>query len=100
MIALYDLAQEMGKPDFVAALELAAEQQTYGVEYVRAILSEDDRRASDTKIAAQGKACRALGGLSQEQQHVERSLAGLRTICRQSGVCAPGLDAAWRRVMA
>jgi hypothetical protein len=28
MLALYDLAQEMGKPDFVAALELAAEQQT------------------------------------------------------------------------
>jgi transposase len=37
MIALYDLAQEIGKPDFVAALELAAEQQMYGAEYVRAI---------------------------------------------------------------
>ncbi len=37
MIALYDLAQEIGKADFVAALELAAEQQMYGAEYVRAI---------------------------------------------------------------
>jgi hypothetical protein len=37
MIALYDVAQEMGKADFVAALELAAEQQMYGAEYVRAI---------------------------------------------------------------
>jgi hypothetical protein len=37
MIALYDLAQEVGKPDFVAALELAAEQHMYGAEYVRAI---------------------------------------------------------------
>ncbi len=37
MIALYDLAQEMGTADFVAALELAAEQQMYGAEYIRAI---------------------------------------------------------------
>jgi hypothetical protein len=39
MVALYDLAQEIGKADFVAALELAAEQQMYGAEYVQAILS-------------------------------------------------------------
>jgi transposase len=39
MIALYDLAQEIDKSDFVAALELAAEQQMYGVEYLRAIMS-------------------------------------------------------------
>ena len=39
MIALYDLAQEIGKADFVAALELAAEQHMYGAEYVRAIFT-------------------------------------------------------------
>src|SRR5947209_7377919 len=39
MIALYELAQEVGNADFVAALELAAEQQMYGAEYVRAIVS-------------------------------------------------------------
>ena len=39
MIALYDLVQDIGKADFVAALELAAEQQMYGVEYLRAIVS-------------------------------------------------------------
>jgi len=39
MIALYDLAQEIGKADFVVALELAAEQQMYGAEYLRAIVS-------------------------------------------------------------
>ena len=39
MIALYDLAQEMGLADFVAALELAAEQQMYGAEYIRAIFT-------------------------------------------------------------
>jgi hypothetical protein len=38
MLALYELAQEIGKADFVAALELAAEQQMYGAEYVRAIV--------------------------------------------------------------
>lgn len=40
MIALYETAQDIGKADFVAALELAAEQQLYGAEYVRAILQE------------------------------------------------------------
>ena len=40
MTALYDLVQEMGKADFVAALELLAEQQMYGAEYVRALLTE------------------------------------------------------------
>ena len=39
MIALYELAQEIGIADFVAALELAAEQHMYGVEYIRAILA-------------------------------------------------------------
>ena len=39
MIALYDLAQEIGKADFLAALELAAEQQMYGAEYLRAIVT-------------------------------------------------------------
>jgi transposase len=38
MIALYDLAQEAGQADFLAALELAAEQQMYGAEYLQAIL--------------------------------------------------------------
>src|SRR5260221_8111936 len=39
LIGLYDLAQESGIADFVAALELPAEQQMYGAEYVRAILT-------------------------------------------------------------
>src|SRR5256886_11932152 len=39
LLALYELAQDSGLADFVAALELAAEQQMYGVEYVRAILA-------------------------------------------------------------
>jgi transposase len=35
---LYELAQKESRADFLAALELAAEQQMYGSEYLRAIL--------------------------------------------------------------
>jgi hypothetical protein len=73
MIALYDLAQERGKADFVAALELAAEQQTYGVEYVRAILSE--LLETVPKTATQEESLQRLGRSVLEQQKVERSLA-------------------------
>jgi transposase len=38
VLTLYDLARESGTGDFVAALELAAEQQMYGAEYVRVLL--------------------------------------------------------------
>ena len=73
MIALYDLAQEMGKPDFVAALELAAEQQMYGAEYIRAILSEITEAAP--KITTQEESLQSLGRPAPAQQNVERSLA-------------------------
>jgi transposase len=46
--ALYALAQQLGSAAFLAALELAAEQQTFGAEYVRAIVTRqrlDPRRA-------------------------------------------------------
>ena len=73
MIALYDLAQEMGKPDFVAALELAAEQHMYGVEYVRAILSEIT--GALPKVAPQEESLQSLRMAAPEQQDIERSLA-------------------------
>jgi hypothetical protein len=72
MIALYDLAQEMGKADFVAALELAAEQHMYGVEYVRAILSEVTT-AVPKVTAEQDERLLPLSG--PQQYEVERSLA-------------------------
>lgn len=37
ILTLYELAQRLGSADFVAALELAAEQHTYGAEYIAAI---------------------------------------------------------------
>jgi hypothetical protein len=36
--ALYALAQQAGRDEFLAAVELAAEQQTIGAEYVRALI--------------------------------------------------------------
>ncbi len=38
VLSLYDLARDSGTGDFVAALELAAEQHMYGAEYVRVLL--------------------------------------------------------------
>ena len=72
MIALYDLAQEIGKADFVAALELAAEQQMYGVEYIRAIL------ALPSAAVPNGSAhitCDPLAFSGPSQPEVERDLA-------------------------
>src|SRR6476661_2922913 len=36
MVALYQLAQQLGRAAFLAALELAHTQQTFGAEYVQA----------------------------------------------------------------
>src|SRR6266566_4918103 len=58
MIALYDLAEE---------------QQTYGGEYVRAILSEITEAVP--KITTREESLQSLGRSVPEQQHVERSLA-------------------------
>jgi transposase len=69
---LYDLAQQQQHADFVAALELAAEQQMYGAEYVQAIL------AVPRHSAPVSSAHRALAGslsLGPAQQEVERNLA-------------------------
>ena len=72
LLALYDLAQESGIADFVAALELAAEQQTYGVEYVRAILAPPTPLTPDE--SAQMRVQQLLSCVPT-QQEVERDLA-------------------------
>jgi transposase len=72
MIALYELAQEVGNADFVAALELAAEQHMYGAEYVRAIVSVP--AASAPGGAAQLRLAGLLPSMPA-QQDVERDLA-------------------------
>ena len=72
MLALYELAQEVGNADFVAALELAAEQQMYGAEYVRAIVSLPTAPASPS--AAETSVMTRLASLPA-QHEVERDLA-------------------------
>src|SRR5256714_5143027 len=72
MLALYDLAQEIGKADFVAALELAAEQQMYGAEYVRAIVSLPSGPASTQPARADPDGLTLVG---PPQAEVERDLA-------------------------
>jgi hypothetical protein len=72
MIALYDLAQEIGKPDFVAALELAAEQQMYGAEYLRAILAAASGPLVKDAAVARGE---RLPIPAPAQHDVERNLA-------------------------
>jgi transposase len=72
MIALYELAQEESLADFVAGLELAAEQQMYGAEYVRAIVT------MPTASGPTGTTERPLNALLPSvpaQQEVERDLA-------------------------
>lgn len=70
MIALYDAAQEMGKSDFVAALELAAEQHMYGAEYVRAIALS----ASVPPPISPPREQESLAGDVPSQVEIERSL--------------------------
>jgi hypothetical protein len=72
MIALYDLVQETGKADFMAALELAAEQQMYGAEYLRAILTLPSASAP---IRSAQVASDALMPSGPPQPEVERDLA-------------------------
>lgn len=72
MIALYELAQEVGSADFVTALELAAEQQMYGAAYVRAIVSMPT--ASAPSSSAETNVLALLPSLPA-QHEVERNLA-------------------------
>jgi len=66
------LPQEIGKADFVAALELAAEQQMYGAEYLRAIVSMPSPALSSGRAQADSD---VLTLVSPPQPEVERDLA-------------------------
>ena len=72
LLALYDLAQESGIADFVAALELAAEQQMYGVEYLHAIVSLPSAPGSSEPAPAEPDLLTLVG---PPQAEVERDLA-------------------------
>jgi transposase len=69
---LYETAQDSPRGDFLAALELAAEQQMYGAEYVQAILNLS--RPDAPVASAQGEFSVLLSS-APAQQEVERDLA-------------------------
>ncbi len=64
--------RRVGNADFVTALELAAEQQMYGVEYVRAIVSMP--AASAPSSSAETNVLALLPSLPA-QHEVQRDLA-------------------------
>ncbi len=72
IMALYALAQEVGRDEFVAAVELATEQQAVGVEYVRTIVLQPVLRP--TRPSRADAVERQLVFLPT-QQEVERDLA-------------------------
>ncbi len=67
------LPQEVGQADFLAALELAAEQRMYGAEYVRAILSPPP--SSSCHDQTPPSLVEQLRALAPTQVTVERDLA-------------------------
>lgn len=69
--ALYDLAQEVERADFVTALELAAEQQMYGAEYVRAIVALPTAPPPASSVVQTAPVLSLL----PTQQDIERDLA-------------------------
>jgi transposase len=77
MLALYQLAQQVGVAEFLAAIELAHDHQTYGSEYVQAILAQPRVRpptvpwnARDVPAALQVPQAEVERALSQYEQYV------------------------------
>jgi len=69
--ALYELAQRVGRGEFLAALDLAAEQGIVGVEYLRALLALPVPVAQRTDGGLTWPRLRAV----PSQREVERDLA-------------------------
>ncbi|MDQ5851997.1 MAG: IS21 family transposase [Chloroflexota bacterium] len=70
--ALYELAQRVGREEFLAAVELAAEQQTVGAEYVCAIAAQPVPRPALRRPVGE---LPALLRDAPAQHEVERALA-------------------------
>ncbi len=72
VLALYQLARQVARDELLAALELALEQQTFGAEYVQALLAAP-RRQAPRQVALTDRAMTSL--LVPPQRAVERDLA-------------------------
>jgi hypothetical protein len=69
--ALYELAQRVGRDEFLAAVELATEEQTIGAEYVCAIAAQPVPRPALRRPVAE---LPALLRAAPPQHEVERAL--------------------------
>jgi len=83
---LYEMAQQYGRADFLTALELAAEQQMYGAEYLRAILTQSH---APQPVAAAERGSRVV--TRSAHLGVERDLVEYEAYVanRTSGLSAP-----------
>ena len=72
LLALYRLAGQVGRDELLAALELALEQQTFGAEYVQALLA-GPRTQPARQLALTERAPPPF--LAVPQHAVERDLA-------------------------
>jgi transposase len=90
ILVLYATAQETPRADFLTALELAAEQQMYGAEYLRAILGRS--RPSAAYVSAPMDAQRpwpALAGpgpLERDLAQYEHYVANRESLLEEQGV--------------
>ena len=98
ILARSQLAQQVGVAEFLAALELAHDQQTFGAEYVQAILAQPQPRRRPDPAALSRPLPPAL---QVPQPAVERNLADYaqyvanRVLVVGGGVCAS--SARWSR---
>ena len=72
ILTLYQLAQQVGTGEFLAALELAHDQQSVGAEYVQTILEQPQPRPVTRQ---RGPAGELPAALALPQRAVERELA-------------------------
>ena len=79
MTALYDLAQRVGRDEFLAALELATEQQTFGAEYVSALIASPQPRpvvaASAAELQAHWPELPPQSSIDRDLAHYEQYVA-------------------------
>lgn len=69
ILTLYGTAQRLGSADFLCALELAAEQQLYGAEYIQAITALNSVPASNPKLSLPAIAAARQGAESVHDQY-------------------------------
>lgn len=87
MLHLYQLAQQVGHSAFLAALELALKQQTFGSEYVQALLAHP--KAPPSPVRDETVLGRA-SALQVPQSAVERELAHYEQYVSNRAVVAGG----------